>query len=145
MASLIREANGDPAMTAPNDLIEAINLYLDGIHECDTKKLNAVFHSTSSLFDSDNGTICAEPIESFIQDVGTRISPASVGQNREAEILMIDYLSPINATVKIRIRAHSNVFVDHLGFVKEEEGWQIVSKIWHLESVIEGVDDPNAV
>ncbi|TRD16122.1 nuclear transport factor 2 family protein [Palleronia caenipelagi] len=85
-----------------------------------------------------------EPIDSFIQDVGKRVSPASVGQAREAEILMIDYLSSINATVKIRIRAHRNVFVDHLGFVKGEAGWQIVSKIWHLESVVDGVADPNA-
>lgn len=131
-------------MTEPSDLIEAVNLYLDGIHECDTEKLNTVFHSTSSLFDSDKGSVFAEPIKSFVQDVGTRTSPASVGQDREAAILMIDYLSPINATVKIRIRAHCNVFVDHLGFVKGEAGWQIVSKIWHLESVIEGVDDPNA-
>ncbi|MEO0383541.1 MAG: nuclear transport factor 2 family protein [Pseudomonadota bacterium] len=131
-------------MTAPSDLIEAVNLYLDGIHECDTEKLNTVFYSTSSLFDSDKGAVFAEPIESFVEDVGTRTSPASVGQDREAGILMIDYLSPINATVKIRIRAHCNVFVDHLGFVKGEAGWQIVSKIWHLETVIEGVADPNA-
>ncbi|MGA1232702.1 MAG: nuclear transport factor 2 family protein [Lutimaribacter sp.] len=83
-------------------------------------------------------------MESFLQDVSTRTSPASVGQDRDAEILLIDYLSPINATVKIRIRTHRNVFVDHLGFVKGEAGWQIVSKIWHLESVVEGIADPNA-
>jgi hypothetical protein len=131
-------------MTAPSDLIDAVNVYLDGIHECDTEKLNAVFHAASSLFDADNGKILAEPVESFVQDVGTRTSPASVGQEREAEILLIDYLSAINATVKIRIRAHKNVFVDHLAFVKGEAGWQIVAKIWHLESVVDGVADPNA-
>ncbi|MGH1415633.1 MAG: nuclear transport factor 2 family protein [Pelagimonas sp.] len=131
-------------MTTPNDLIEAVNLYLDGIHECDIDKLGIVFHPASSLFDSDEGKVFVEPIESFLQDVSTRTSPASVGQEKEADILLIDYLSPINATVKIRIRAHRNVFVDHLGFVKGEAGWQIVSKIWHLESVVEGVDDPNA-
>nr|WP_280955302.1 nuclear transport factor 2 family protein [Cohaesibacter intestini] len=46
------------------------------------------------------------------------------------------FLSSLNATVKIRIRAHANVFVDHLGFDLGKEGWQIVSKIWHLEQVI---------
>jgi hypothetical protein len=51
----------------------------------------------------------------------------------KAEILMIDYLSSINATVKIRIQTHKNVFVDHLAFVKGESGWKIVSKVWHLE------------
>lgn len=131
-------------MTSNTDLTNAVETYFDGIHQCSTDKLYAVFHPASSLFDADNGTVFAEPIENFVQDVGKRISPASVGQAREAEILMIDYLSPISATVKIRIRAHKNVFVDHLGFVKGELGWQIVCKTWHLESIRDDVADPNA-
>jgi len=124
-------------MTRQTDLFEAIETYFDAIHDCDTEKLTAVFHPQSSLFDADNGTVFVEPIDSFSRDVASRVSPASVGQAREAEILLIDYLSPISATVKIRIRAHENVFVDHLGFVKGADGWQIVSKIWHLESVVD--------
>lgn len=123
-------------MTLQIDLLAAIDLYFDAIHDCDTTKLNAVFHPQSSLFDADNGTIFVEPIDSFSQDVGGRTSPASAGQAKEAEVLMIDHLSPMSATVKIRIRAHQSVFVDHLGFVKGEDGWQIVSKIWHLEKTI---------
>lgn len=121
-------------MSLPTDLLTAIETYFDAIHECDTEKLNAVFHPQSSLFDADNGTVFVEPIESFSRDVGARASPASKGQLREAEVLMIDFLSPVSATVKIRIRAHQSVFVDHLGFVSGANGWQIVSKIWHLES-----------
>lgn len=124
-------------MTRLTDLTQAIEIYFEAIHECDTAKLNTVFHPQSSLFDADNGAIFVEPIDSFSNDVAGRTSPASVGQNLDAEILLIDYLSPISATVKIRIRAHKNVFVDHLGFVKGENGWQIVSKIWHLERVID--------
>ena len=114
-----------------------IKVYFDALYECDIVKLNAVFHETSSLFDADNGKIFAEPIESFSRDVSTRTSPASKKQEREEEILMIDYLSPISATVKIRLRAHQSVFVDHLGFVLGENGWKIVSKIWHLERTVE--------
>lgn len=123
-------------MTNTTDLLAAIDVYFDAIHDCDVEKLNAVFHPQSSLFDADNGTVFVEPIESFSRDVGGRVSPASKGQAKEAEVLMIDYLSPISATVKIRIRAHESVFVDHLGFVLGADGWQIVSKVWHLESVV---------
>ncbi|MBT0957475.1 nuclear transport factor 2 family protein [Alphaproteobacteria bacterium KMM 3653] len=121
-------------MTIQANLLAAIETYFDAIHNCDTAKLNAVFHPQSSLFDADNGSVFVEPIDSFSRDVAGRVSPASLGQPREAEVLMIDFLSPISATVKIRIRAHQSVFVDHLGFVQGAEGWQIVSKIWHLES-----------
>ena len=124
-------------MKIQTDLLTAIETYFDAIHHCDTEKLSSVFHPQSSLFDADDGTVFVEAIESFRRDVGGRVSPASTGQAREAEVLMIDFLSPISATVKIRIRAHQSVFVDHLGFVLGADGWQIVSKIWHLESTVD--------
>ena len=115
-------------------LLEAVNLYFEGIHECDASKLKEVFHPKSSLFDADNGKIFVETIDSFIEDVSKRTSPASVGQEMKAEVLMIDYLSDISATVKIRIHAHKNIFVDHLAFVRDTNDWKIVSKIWHLKN-----------
>ncbi|MGS2717598.1 nuclear transport factor 2 family protein [Eionea flava] len=117
-------------------LSQAIDTYLDAIYYCDVNKLDAVFHEKSSLFDADQGTIFVDPIASFRQDVATRPSPASINQEREEEVLLIDFLSPKSATVKLRIKAHNNIFVDHLSFVKNEsDDWKIVAKVWHLESV----------
>ena len=131
---------GDPDVTHPlPPLLDAVQLYFDSLYHCDTNMLSEVFHPSSSLFDADQGKLFVEPIESFERDVGTRTSPASTGQEREDEILSIDFLSPVSATVKIRLRAHQNVFVDHLGFVLTEDGWRIVSKIWHLEKEIANV------
>jgi len=124
-------------MENATQLMEAVEVYFDSLYYCDTEKLNSVFHEASSLFDGDNGSVFVESIASFSDDVGGRESPASKGQAREDEVLLIDWLSPISAVVKIRLRAHQNVFVDHLNFVKGEAGWKIVSKIWHLEKVVE--------
>lgn len=123
--------------TMTTSLVNAVQIYFDALYFCDTEKLNNVFHQSASLFDADNGNLFVESIASFSDDVGGRTSPASKSQNREDEILMIDWLSPISAVVKVRLRAHENVFVDHLGFLKSDSGWQIVSKIWHLESVVD--------
>jgi hypothetical protein len=46
---------------------------------------------------------------------------------------MMDWLSPISAVVKIRLRVHENVFAEHPGFENGESRWRVVSKIWHLE------------
>lgn len=124
-------------MNANTELLDAVQVYFDALYYCDTEKLNAVFHNASSLFDADEDKIFVEPIDSFSADVGGRVSPASKGQTREDEVLMIDWLSPLSAVVKIRLRAHQNVFVDHLGFVKGPDGWKIVSKIWHLERLVD--------
>ncbi|MEE9272899.1 MAG: nuclear transport factor 2 family protein [Robiginitomaculum sp.] len=126
-------------MTINTALLAAIGTYFDAIYFCDAGKLDQVFHKTSNLFDVDEGNIFTDPIASFRQGVATRPSPASAGQKREEEIIMIDWLSKDAATVKIRLLAHKNVFVDHLCFVHGGEGsnkkWKIVSKVWHLESV----------
>ncbi len=121
-------------MNKTTQLLDAIGVYLDAIYYCDVKKLDEVFHEASSLFDADEGHILADPIASFRADVGSRPSPAQRNQLRCDEIILIDWLSDISATVKLRLQAHENVFVDHLCFVKGAEGWKIVAKIWHLES-----------
>ncbi|MEE9313297.1 MAG: nuclear transport factor 2 family protein [Rhizobiaceae bacterium] len=130
--------------TFPNqdfqDLTTAIATYFDAIYFCDVEKLDAVFHEASSLFDADNGKIFVDPIASFRQDVANRPSPAARSQTRSDEIITIDYLSKISATVKLRLQAHESIFVDHLAFVKGEYGWKIVSKVWHLEGTAEVVE-----
>ncbi len=120
-----------------SQLMAAVQTYFDALYYCDVEKLNSVFHPASSLFDADNGSVFVEGIESFSNDVGGRESPASLNQAREDEVLLVDWLSPVSAVVKIRLRAHKDIFVDHLGFVKGDNGWQIVSKIWHLEKLLD--------
>lgn len=115
------------------DLSQAIEIYLDAIYYCDVEKLDTVFHADSSLFDGDEGKVFVDPIASFRADVASRPSPAGRNQERSDEILSIDHLSPLSAVVKLRLQAHENIFVDHLCFVKGEEGWKIVAKVWHLE------------
>ena len=127
-------------MKKSKDLLNAVQEYLDAIYYCDVLKLDKVFHPASSLFDADNGKIFADPIASFRADVASRPSPAARGQKRVEEILSVDWLSAISATVKLRLQAHENVFVDHLAFVNGENGWQIVSKVWHLEGTAEAVE-----
>ena len=66
-------------MTIDAELLGAVQTYFDALYHCDTKLLNSVFHSSSSLFDADDGKLFVEPIESFSNDVGGRTSPASKG------------------------------------------------------------------
>jgi len=126
-------------MNKTKELLVAVDNYLDAIYYCDVEKLDAVFHEGSSLFDADEGKIFVDPIASFRADVASRPSPAGRAQKRVEEIISIDWLSALSATVKLRLQAHENVFVDHLAFVKGEEGWKIVSKVWHLEGKAEVV------
>ncbi|WP_294229314.1 nuclear transport factor 2 family protein [uncultured Shimia sp.] len=128
-------------MNTQMELFEAVQTYFDGLFYCDKAKLDVVFHPAASLFDVEKGEIFAEPIASFNADVGANAanSPHALGQQMEAEILMVDYMSPKAALVKIRFRARRNVYQDHLSLLKGENGWQIVAKVWMLEKMVEEI------
>ena len=51
--------------TNTDQLIEAINTYFDALYYCDVELLDKVFHSTSSLFDVDEGKLLVDPIANF--------------------------------------------------------------------------------
>lgn len=118
------------------ELHDAVDVYFRALYNCDTTLLDAVFHPTSSLFDVDEGPVFAEPFAQWREVVANRKSPASVNQVRDEEILSIDWLWEKAAVVRVRLRVLDSIFVDHLSFVDGPDGWQIVAKVWHLESTI---------
>ncbi|GGB06525.1 hypothetical protein GCM10011491_38300 [Brucella endophytica] len=120
-------------MRRDDDLLNAIQTYFDALYACDLALFDQIFHPACSLFDADEGAITVDPIADYREVIARRESPASRLQDREDEIILIDWLSPAAATVKVRLRIHANIFIDHLCFVRGVEGWRIVAKVWRLE------------
>lgn len=118
------------------DLREAIELYFEALYTCDVDMLDRIFHPASSLFDADAGAIFVDPIADYRRTIAGRVSPASLGQVRQDEILLVDYLSDNAVLAKVRLRIHQDVFVDHLCFARSGGRWQIVAKLWHLKGTI---------
>jgi len=124
-------------MTAETTLLEAVDVYFRALYACDTALLDSVFHPASTLFDVDEGVITVDPYPAWREVVANRPSPQSVGQERDEQVLLVDWLSDDAAVVRVRLRVLDSVFVDQLSFVKGPEGWRIVAKVWHLESVLD--------
>jgi len=118
------------------ELLGAVDVYFRALHTCDVELLDSVFHPASSLFDGDEGTITVDPYPAWREVVANRPSPASVGQDRDDEIIVVDWLSDTAAMVRVRLRVLDSIFVDQLSFVDGPDGWRIVAKAWHLESII---------
>jgi hypothetical protein len=123
-------------MTREPDLLAAVDVYFRALHACDTALLDRVFHPASTLFDVDEGVITVDPYPDWREVVANRPSPASVGQDREEEVVSVTWLSESAATVHVRLRVLQAIFVDHLSFVDGPDGWRIVAKVWHLESTL---------
>ena len=118
------------------ELLNAVDTYFRALYACDVELLDSVFHPTSTLFDVDEGVVTVDPYPDWREVVAHRPSPASIGQERSDEIVNIDWLSDAAASVHVRLRVLDSIFVDHLSFVRGPDGWQIVAKVWHLESTV---------
>jgi hypothetical protein len=123
-------------MRRTEELLHAVDTYFRGIYNCDVTLLDTVFHPASSLFDVDEGVVTVDPYPAWREVVANRASPASAGHERTEEILVVDWLSDAAANVRLRLRAIDSIFVDQLSFVDGPNGWQIVAKVWHLESTL---------
>lgn len=123
-------------MTREPELLAAVDIYFRALHACDVELLDSVFHPSSTLFDVDEGAVVVDPYPAWREVVANRPSPASIGQDRLDEIVSITWLSSSAASVHVRLRVLDSVFVDHLSFVDGADGWQIVAKVWHLESTL---------
>lgn len=118
------------------ELLEAVDVYFRALYSGDATLLDAVFHPASSLFDVDEGAVFVEPFPQWREVVANRPSPASVNQVRQEEVVGVDWLSDEAAVVHVRLRVLDSIFVDLLSFVDGPDGWQIVAKVWHLESTV---------
>ena len=116
------------------ELLESVDVYFRALYACDVELLDSVFHAASTLFDVDNGAIVVDPYPKWREVVANRASPASVGQERDEEVIVVDWLSERAAMVRVRLRVLDSIFVDQLSFVDGEDGWRIVAKVWSRES-----------
>lgn len=123
-------------MPRRDDLLAAVDAYFRGLYYCDVLLLDTLFHPASSLFDVDEGTVTVDPYPAWREVVANRASPASVDQERHEEVVNVDWLSEKAAVVHVRLRVLDAIFVDQLSFVDGPDGWQIVAKVWHLESTV---------
>ncbi len=122
--------------SSESELLAAVDIYFRALHACDVTLLDQVFHPASTLFDVDEGVVTVDPYPAWREVVANRPSPASVGQDRQEEVVNVDWLSDAAASVHVRLRVLDSIFVDHLSFVRGPDGWQIVAKVWHLESTV---------
>lgn len=117
-----------------NNMIElsnAVELYFQALYECNLEKFDQVFHPSCSLFDSLDEALTVMPIADYRAVIEKRTSPQSVGQIRDDELISADFLSPTAAVVKVRLRIHDKIFIDHLNFAHCDGKFKIVAKIWH--------------
>jgi len=123
--------NGAASMTS---LIQAVQAYFDLMYDCDTSRLDDVFYRSSHLHGFRDGKMVSWSMDVYREILNKRQSPKSLNAAREDEILLVDFASPTQALVKVRVRIAAMLFVDHLTWHRIDGRWLITSKGFHVES-----------
>jgi len=115
-------------------LTEAVQRYFDLMYDNDTARFDRVFRSTFQLHGFRDGEMTVWGAQTYKDILAKRASPKSLGAPRQEEILLMDFASPTQALVKVRVRINAIVFVDYLSYHRFGEDWLITAKAYHVES-----------
>jgi hypothetical protein len=55
----------------------------------------------------------------------------------EAEVLLVDFASPTQAIVKVRVRIDTQQYLDYLSWHRIDGEWRITAKSFHVERTYE--------
>ena len=122
----------DQANTA--GLIQAVQRYFDLMYEADTSRFDSVFRASAQLHGFQGDQMTMWPAQKYKEVLAGRASPKSMNAPRQEEILLMDFASPTQALVKVRVRINTIVFVDYLTYHRIDGEWLITSKGYHVES-----------
>ncbi len=123
-----------PDRSPAASLSEAVQRYFDLMYDCDVAKFDRVFRPTSQLHGFREGEMTVWPAQTYKDVLAKRASPKSGGAPRQEEILLMDFASPTQALVKVRVRINATVFVDYLSYHRFGDDWLITAKSYHVEN-----------
>ena len=122
-------------MAHDRSTIEAvIQHYFDGLYEGDADKLGAIFHPSADLRWQEKGQLKILTVPDWLDLVRKRASARAEGKARDDFIVTIDRSDDATAFIKVRCQLPPRYFTDYLVAMKLEDGWQIVSKAYRLDT-----------
>jgi hypothetical protein len=114
-------------------LLTAVERYLEMMFDSDVGKFDRVFAPTAQLHGLRDETLRVLPAADYREQLAVRASPKSKGAPRQQEILLVDFASPSQALVKVRVRIDTILYVDYLSFHLIGGEWLVTAKSFHIE------------
>src|SRR5262249_28971582 len=105
--------NDQPA-AAP--LLDAVERYLALMYDCDVSRFDQVFAPSAQLHGLRDGELHIIPAAEYRKRLAARISPQSKKAPRLQEVLLVDFASPTQAIVKVRVRIDAQQYLDYLAW-----------------------------
>jgi hypothetical protein len=114
-------------------LIAAVGRYFETMFDADADRFDQVFAPTAQLHGLRDGNLRVLSAAEYRGLLASSPSPKSKNAPRQEEILLVDFASPSQALVKVRVRIDALLYVDYLAFHLIAGAWLITAKSFHIE------------
>lgn len=130
-----------PDRAAHHSLLDAVDRYFDLMFDSDVSRFDHVFAASARLHGLRDGNLL--PAQDYRNLLVSSPSPKSNGAPRRQEILLMDFASPAQAVVKVRVRIDAVLYLDYLSYHRIDGAWLITAKSFHVERRYDAPGDPN--
>ena len=121
----------------PAPLLEAVERYFALMYDNDVSRFDSVFAPSAQLHGLRDGELRLIPAADYRNNLALRPSPQSKNAPRLQEVLLVDFASPTQAIVKVRVRIDTQQYLDYLSWHLIGGAWRITAKSFHVERVYE--------
>src|SRR5262245_31318268 len=118
-------------------LIAAVEQYFEMMFDSDVGRFNRVFAPTAQLHGLRDGNLRILLAGEYSKLLASNPSPKSKNAPRQQEILLVDFASPSQALVKVRVRIDTILYVDYLSYHCIDGTWLVTAKSFHIEKLFE--------
>jgi hypothetical protein len=122
-----------PDRTSHHSLLDAVERYFDLMFDSDVSRFDRVFASSAQLHGLRDGNLRLLPAQDYKNVLASGPSPKSKDAPRQQEILLVDFASPDQAVVKVRVRIDAILYLDYLSYHCIDGAWLITAKSFHVE------------
>ena len=118
-------------------LLDAVGRYFELMFDSDVLRFEQVFASSAQLHGLRDGDLCLLTAQDYRTALEAAPSPKAKNAPRQQEILLVDFASPSQAMVKVRVRIDTVQYIDYLSFHSIKGNWLITAKSYHVERRLE--------
>ena len=122
-----------PDRTSYHSLLDAVERYFDLMFDSEVSRFDQVFASSAQLHGLRDQNLRVLSAQDYKNALASGPSPKSRNAPRQQEILLVDFASPTQAVVKVRVRIDTLLYLDYLSYHRINNAWLITAKSFHVD------------
>ena len=122
-----------PDRTSYHSLLDAVERYFDLMFDSEVSRFDQVFALSAQLHGLRDQNLRVLSAQDYKNALASGPSPKSRNAPRQQEILLVDFASPTQAVVKVRVRIDTLLYLDYLSYHRINNAWLITAKSFHVD------------